>query len=117
MPKVRIAGRYTRLGAETTAYPLTKRGHVEVIESSKSETHWLEEITGDPGFEFIVIDITNSGKHRCFRGKIGYDDSYEIIARNEDTANCEICGGRFRKLPEEITPSETSKCLGYDVEE
>lgn len=83
MSRVAIEGRKTGMGAYTTA-------HGRVVSSSKTGRHWVEIVEGPIGKEFEVIDISNSGKHHCFRARITGENEYQII-EEADEYECQFC--------------------------
>lgn len=64
--------RETKQGALTTAGG-------KQINVSKTGRHWDEVISGPVGHNFIVKDISNSGKHHCYRAKITGAGKFEVI--------------------------------------
>ena len=57
--------RRTGQGAETTVQEITDSVEVHPFNRSRTGHHWQEEVIAGDGDEFIIIDISNSGKHSC----------------------------------------------------
>lgn len=76
--KIIIQGRSTGRGAFTSAgFPK--------VNMSKTGNHWEEVLEGEVGDEFMLTDITNSGKHECRRCRItgeGYY-GYDVVERSQ----------------------------------
>ena len=83
MERVIIQGRSTGKGAFTSA-------NGRRVNVSRSGNHWDEIIIGPVGMEFIVFDISNSGKHNCFRARITGNNAYEIV-EHCDRYECQFC--------------------------
>jgi len=66
MERITISCRSTGMGARTYAEVL--RQPVEIVEFNRSRrgNHWEEEISIGEGGVAFVVDISNSGKHRCY---------------------------------------------------
>jgi hypothetical protein len=52
------------------------------INSSRTGNHWDEVIEGNKGDRFTLVDISNSGKHRCQRLEIIGNDKTKVIRQS-----------------------------------
>lgn len=85
----------------------------EITFYSKSDHHWIEEVSDEPGFESTVISITNSRKYQCFKAVVRHDNFYEVVARNEDIQNCTVCGKERSLYMAKRLQNSPSLWVGY----
>ncbi len=64
----------------------------KVVQSSKTGNHWVEKVVLQPGKKIPVVDVSNSGKHRCYLLSID-ESGTEIKDYNEDI-ECSVCSSR-----------------------
>jgi len=66
MERVIVSCRHTGMGARTHTEVLREPVEIRVFNRSRRGNHWEEEVSiGEGGIAFVV-DISNSGKHRCY---------------------------------------------------
>lgn len=59
---------------------------------SGTGNHWREEVAGPVGREFVVTDISNSGKHECYRARLTSEPPhYEITEKADPYLPCPFC--------------------------
>jgi hypothetical protein len=83
MPRLIISGRSTGRGAFTSA-------NGRRVNVSRTGNHWQEIIEGPIGQEFVITDISNSGKHFCRRVRITGDNTYDVVEPC-DEYDCQFC--------------------------
>lgn len=84
---VTINCRRTGSGAYTTA-------NCPKVNSSRTGNHWQEQQQLAPtDHPLLVVNITNSGKHKCFRIKVKADGSIVTLSNNRmiDAYHCVSC--------------------------
>jgi hypothetical protein len=60
------------------------------VNESRTGNHWDEIVIGPIGYEFVITDITNSGKHQCSKVRITGEDEYETVDAGDDY-ECPFC--------------------------
>ena len=85
-------GRSTGMGAYTKVFPFEGDVDVKEFNFSKTGNHWNILVEGTGVID--VVDISNSGKHRCKRVRLENDKVVETILAPEWTwwdEKCPIC--------------------------
>jgi hypothetical protein len=81
--------RDTKQGAFTAVIWTDKDIDFTSFDVSKTGRHWKERVEGSIGAEFVLQDITNSGKHQCTRYRFT-EDGVEIVETEGDICPCDL---------------------------
>jgi len=84
--------RATGMGAKTFMNSLMAREGIEVFDESKRKTHWKERVWLYEGEEIAVINISNSGKHNCYKVKLINEEFVKEKEQKTECGMCKICG-------------------------